>query len=166
MILGMSLATFTAVHVVISLIGIAAGLIVVVGMLSASRLPGWTALFLVTTVLTSVTGFFFPAAQVLPSHIVGVISLVVLAITLVALYGKRLAGSWRWIYVAGAVLAVYLNSFVGVVQAFLKVPALNRLAPTQSEPPFFVAQLTVMALFVVLGIRAAMKFRPAVPRTG
>lgn len=166
MILGMSLATFTAVHVVISLIGIAAGLIVVVGMLSASRLPGWTALFLVTTVLTSVTGFFFPAAQVLPSHVVGVISLVVLAITLVALYGKRLAGSWRWIYVAGAVLALYLNSFVGVVQAFLKVPALNRLAPTQSEPPFFVAQLTVMALFVVLGIWAAMKFRPAVPRTG
>ncbi len=166
MILGMSLATFTAVHVVISLIGIAAGLIVVVGMLSASRLPGWTALFLTTTVLTSVTGFFFPAAQVLPSHVVGVISLVVLAITLVALYGKRLAGSWRWIYVAGAVLALYLNSFVGVVQAFLKVPALNRLAPTQSEPPFFVAQLTVVALFVVLGIRAAMRFRPAVPRTG
>ena len=166
MILGMSLATFTAVHVVISLIGIAAGLIVVVGMLSASRLPGWTALFLATTVLTSVTGFFFPAAQVLPSHVVGVISLVVLAITLVALYVKRLAGSWRWIYVAGAVLALYLNSFVGVVQAFLKVPALNRLAPTQSEPPFLVAQLTVMALFVVLGIRAAMKFRPAVPRTG
>ena len=166
MILGMSLATFTAVHVVISLIGIAAGLIVVVGMLSASRLPGWTALFLTTTVLTSVTGFFFPAAQVLPSHIVGVISLVVLAITLVALYVKRLAGSWRWIYVAGAVLALYLNSFVGVVQAFLKVPALNRLAPTQSEPPFLVAQLAVVALFVVLGIRAAMRFRPAVPRAG
>ena len=166
MILGMSLATFTAVHVVISLIGIAAGLIVVVGMLSASRLPGWTALFLTTTVLTSVTGFFFPAAQVLPSHVVGVISLVVLAITLVALYGKRLAGSWRWIYVAGAVLALYLNSFVGVVQAFLKVPALNRLAPTQSEPPFLVAQLTVVALFVVLGIRAVTRFRPAVPRTG
>ena len=166
MILGMSLATFTAVHVVISLIGIAAGLIVVVGMLSASRLPGWTALFLATTVLTSVTGFFFPAAQVLPSHVVGVISLVVLAITLVALYVKRLAGSWRWIYVAGAVLALYLNSFVGVVQAFLKVPALNRLAPTQSEPPFLVAQLAVVALFVVLGIRAAMRFRPAVPRTG
>jgi hypothetical protein len=166
MILGMSLATFTAVHVVISLIGIAAGLVVVVGMLSASGLPGWTALFLATTVLTSVTGFFFPAAQVLPSHVVGAISLVVLTITLVALYLKRLAGSWRWIYVAGAVLAVYLNAFVGVVQAFLKVPALNRLAPTQSEPPFLVAQLTVVALFVVLGIRAAMKFHPAVPRTG
>jgi uncharacterized membrane protein SirB2 len=166
MILGMSLGTFTAVHEVISLIGIAGGLIVVVGMLSASRLPGWTALFLTTTVLTSVTGFFFPAAQVLPSHIVGVISLVVLTITLVALYRKRLAGSWRWIYVAGAILTLYLNSFVGVVQEFLKVPALNRLAPTQSEPPFLVAQLTVVALFVVLGIRAVAKFRPAVPRTG
>lgn len=166
MVLGMSLATFTAVHVVISLIGIAAGLIVLVGMLGASRLPGWTALFLGSTVLTSVTGFFFPAAQVLPSHVVGVISLVVLAVTLVALYVTRLAGSWRWIYVTGAVLALYLNSFVGVVQAFLKVPALNRLAPTQSEPPFVVAQLLVVALFVVLGIRAVMKFRPTVPRPG
>jgi hypothetical protein len=163
MILGMSLATFTAVHVVISLIGIAAGLIVVVAMLSASRLPGWTALFLATTVLTSVTGFFFPATQVLPSHVVGVISLVVLAITLPALYVKRLAGSWRWIYVVGAILALYLNSFVGVVQAFLKVPALNRLAPTQSEAPFLVAQLAVVALFVVLGIRAVARFRPAAP---
>ena len=163
MILGMSLATFTAVHVVISLIGIAAGLIVVVGMLSASRLPGWTALFLTTTVLTSVTGFFFPATQVLPSHVVGAISLVVLAITLLALYVKQLAGSWRWIYVVGAVLALYLNSFVGVVQAFLKVPALNRLAPTQSEAPFLVAQLAVVALFVVFGIRAVARYRPAAP---
>jgi hypothetical protein len=166
MILGMSLATFTAVHVVISLIGIAAGLIVVVGMLSARRLPGWTALFLSTTVLTSVTGFFFPAAHVLPPHIVGVISLVVLAVTIVALHVKRLAGSWRWIFVTGSILALYLNSFVGVIQAFLKVPALNRLAPTQSEQPFLVAQLMVVALFVLLGIRAVMKFRPTVPRPG
>jgi hypothetical protein len=162
MILGMSLATFTAMHVVISLIGIAAGLIVVVGMLSASRLPGWTALFLVTTVLTSVTGFFFPAAHVLPSHIVGVISLVVLAVTIVVLYVQRLAGSWRWIYVTGAVLALYLNVFVGVIQAFLKVPVLSRLAPTQSEPPFLVAQLMVLATFVVLGILAVVRFRPVV----
>jgi hypothetical protein len=166
MILGMSLATFTAVHVVISLIGIAAGLIVVAGMLSASRLPGWTALFLTATVLTSVTGFFFPAARVLPSHVFGVVSLVVLAITIPALYVKRLAGPWRWIYVAGAVFALYLNTFVGVVQAFLKIPALNRLAPTQSEPPFLVAQLALAALFVVLGIQATRRFRPAVPRTG
>jgi len=166
MILGMSIATFTAMHVVISLIGIAAGLIVVVGILSASRLPGWTALFLVTTVLTSVTGFFIPAAHVLPSHIVGVISLVVLAVTIVALYVQRFAGSWRWIYVTGAVLALYLNVFVGVIQAFLKVPVLSRLATTQSEPPFLVAQLMVLALFVVLGILAVMKFRPAVSRPG
>ena len=165
MILGMSLATFTAVHVVLSLVGIATGLIVVLGMLRVSRLPGWTALFLATTVLTSVTGFLFPAAQVLPSHIVGVISLAVLALTVVALYAKRLAGAWRWIYVTSAVLALYLNSFVGVVQAFLKLPALNRLAPTQSEPPFLVAQLAVMALFVALGVRAGARFRPVVPRT-
>ena len=115
---------------------------------------------------SSVTGFFFPAAHVLPSHIVGVISLVVLAVTIVALYVKRLAGSWRWIFVIGSILALYLNSFVGVIQAFLKVPALNRPAPTQPEPPFLVAQLMVVALFVVLGIRAVMKFRPTVPRPG
>lgn len=164
MILGMSLATFTAVHVVISLIGIATGLIVVVGMLSASGLPGWTVLFLVTTVLTSVTGFFFPTTHVLPSHVVGVISLVVLAVTIVGLYVQRLAGSWRWIYITGAVLALYLNVFVGVIQAFLKVPGLNRLAPTQSEPPFLVAQLILLVLFVVLGILAVVRCRPAVPR--
>lgn len=165
MILGTSIATFTTVHVVISLIAIAAGLVVVAGMLRASRLPGWTAFFLATTVLTSVTGFFFPVTQVLPSHIVGVVSLVVLGVTLLALYAKRLAGPWRWIYVAGATLALYLNCFVLVVQSFLKLPALNRLAPTQSEPPFVVAQLAVMALFVALGIRAAVRFHPAAPRT-
>ena len=164
MVLGMSIATFTAVHVAISLIGIATGVIVVVGMLNVRRLPGWTALFLVTTVLTSVTGFLFPAAHVLPSHVVGVISLVVLAVTLVALYVRRLAGSWRWIYVTGAVLALYLNVFVGVVQAFQRVPALRRLAPTQSEPPFLVAQLLVLTIFVLLGIRAVVKFRPVVPQ--
>jgi hypothetical protein len=166
MILGMSVATFTAVHVVISLVAIAAGLVVVAGMLRASRLPGWTALFLATTVLTSVTGFFFPVTQVLPSHIVGVISLAVLGVTLLALYAKRLAGSWRWIYVAGATLALYLNCFVLVVQSFLKLPALHRLAPTQSEPPFVVAQLAVMAVFVATGIRAAARFRPPAPPTG
>ena len=166
MILGMSLATFTVVHVVISLIAIATGLIVLVGMLSARRLPGWTALFLATTVLTSVSGFFFPSERVLPSHIVGVISLVVLPVAIVALYVQRLSGAWRWIYVTGAVLALYLNVFVLVVQAFLKVPALNRLAPTQSEPPFLVAQLATVATFIVLGILAVMKFRPMVPRPG
>ena len=127
MVLGMSLATFTALHVVISVIAIATGLVVAAGMLAGNRLPGWTAVFLVTTVLTSVTGFLFPFTQVLPSHIVGAISLVVLALALLALCGKELAGSWRGVYVIASILALYLNVFVLVVQAFLKIPALNRL---------------------------------------
>jgi hypothetical protein len=161
MVLGMSLAAFTTLHVMISLVGIAAGLVVLGGMMSASRLPGWTALFLVTTVLTSVTGFLFPFVRLLPSHVVGAISLVVLTIAFVGLYGKSLAGAWRSIYVVSAVVALYLNVFVLVVQSFLKVPALNRLAPTQSEPPFAIAQALVLILFVVLGIRAVVRFRPA-----
>ena len=161
MVLGMSEATFTVLHVVLSLVGIAAGIIVLVGMFGARRLPGWTALFLVTTVLTSVTGFFFPRDHLMPSHIVGIISLVVLAIAILALYRYRLAGAWRWIYAICAVLALYLNVFVGVVQAFQKLPALARLAPTQSEPPFLATQLIVLAIFVALGISAAIKYRPA-----
>ena len=164
MILGMSTSTFTAVHVVLSLIGIVAGIVVLAGMLRARRPAGWTALFLATTVLTSVTGFFFPVDHLLPSHIVGIISLVVLAIALLALYGYRLAGSWRWLYVGSAVLALYLNVFVGVVQAFEKLPMLSRLTPTQSEPPFLVAQVVVLAIFAVLGIRAGIRFRPRATR--
>jgi hypothetical protein len=164
MILGMSTSTFTAVHVVLSLIAIGAGIVVLAGMLRARRPAGWTALFLATTVLTSVTGFFFPVDHLLPSHIVGIISLVVLAIALLALYGHRLAGSWRWLYVGSAVLALYLNVFVGVVQAFEKLPMLSRLAPTQSEPPFLVAQVVVLAIFAVLGIRAGIRFRPMATR--
>ena len=160
MILGMSTSTFTLVHVVISLIGIFAGLIVLFGMFSAKRLSGWTALFLVTTVLTSVTGFFFHSTSFGPPHEVGVISLVVLAVAIPALYIYRLAGSWRWIYVAGAVTALYSNVFVGVVQAFQKLSLLQPLAPTQSEPPFLVAQAVVLAIFVVLGIVAVRSFHP------
>lgn len=160
MILGMSLTTFTLVHVVISLIGIVAGLIVLFGMFGSRRLEGWTAWFLATTVLTSVTGFFFPFERLLPSHIVGIISLVVLAVAIVALYGYRLERSWRWIYVASAVLALYLNVFVGVVQAFLKVPFLNALAPTQASPVFMVTQGLVLVIFVVLGIVAVRSFHP------
>jgi len=160
MILGMSASTFTLVHVILSLIGIASGLVVLAGMFTTRRLDGWTALFLATTVLTSVTGFFFPTDRLLPSHIVGIVSLAVLAIAILALYAYRLAGAWRWIYVTGAVLALYLNVFVGVVQAFQKLPFLQPLAPTQSEPPFLVTQLIVMAAFVVLGIVAAWKFHP------
>jgi uncharacterized membrane protein SirB2 len=160
MILGMSISTFTLVHTVLSLIGIASGIIVLLGMLDAKRLGGWTMLFLATTVLTCVSGFFFPSDHVLPSHIVGIITLVALAAAILAIYAYRLAGSWRWIYVIGAVVALYLNVFVGVVQAFLKLPFLQPLAPTQSEPPFLIAQLVVMAIFVVLGFLAVRRFHP------
>jgi hypothetical protein len=163
-VLGLSLSTFTAVHVVISLIGIVSGIIVLVGMLGADRFVGWTALFLATTVLTSVTGFLFPFTHVTPAQVVGVISLVALAVAILALYVYHLAGSWRWLYVTSAVLALYLNFFVGVVQAFQKLPFLTRLAPTQSEPPFVIAQLAVLVIFMVLGIRAVTRFRlTAVP---
>ena len=160
MILGMSVAAFTIVHVVLSLIGIVSGIVVLFGMLSGKRLDGPTAIFLATTVLTSVTGFLFPSDHLLPSHIVGIISLVALALAIFALYVYRLAGSWRWIYVAGAVVALYLNVFVGVVQAFQKLPFLTPLAPTQSEPPFLIAQTVVLAILVVLGSVALKTFRP------
>jgi hypothetical protein len=160
MILGMSADTFTLVHVVLSLVGIGSGLIVLFGMLGAKRLDGWTALFLATTVLTSVTGFFFPVTGFLPSHAVGILSLVFLAAALFAFYVYHLAGAWRWIYVVGAVVALYFNVFVGVVQAFRKVSFLEPLAPTQSEPPFLVAQLAVMAIFIVLGVLAVRRFHP------
>ena len=160
MILGMSLATFTLVHVILSLIGIFTGLVVLIGMLNSNRLSGLTAVFLATTLLTSATGFLFPFDKLLPSHIVGIISLVVLALAILALYVFRLAGSWRWIYVGGAVLSLYLNVFVAVVQAFLKVPFLTELAPTQKEPPFAIAQGVVLLAFIVLGILAVRWFRP------
>ena len=160
MILGLSLSTFTFVHVVISLIGIVTGLVVVFGMLGAKRPGGLTAVFLATTVLTSLTGFLFPFHGLLPSHVVGIISLVVLAAALFALYGNHLAGPWRWIYVAGAVAALYLNVFVGVVQAFQKLAFLQPFAPTQSEPPFIVAQALVLAIFVALGFLGVKRFHP------
>lgn len=159
--LGMSLATFTLVHVIISLVGIAAGLVVLAGMLQAKRYAGWTVLFLATTIVTSVTGFMFPLTKVGPPHIIGAISLVVLALTLFALYSKHLAGPWRWIYVTTALLALWLNCFVAVVQAFLKIPFLHRLAPQGNEPAFAIAQLVVLALFVWLGWRAVKRFHPA-----
>ncbi|HYM06420.1 MAG TPA: hypothetical protein VEU11_07650 [Terriglobales bacterium] len=160
MMLGLSLSAFTAVHVIISLIGILSGIIVVAGMLSAKGMNGMTALFLLTTVLTSVTGFGFPFTHLLPSHKVGIISLVVLAIAILARYSFHMAGQSRWIYVVTALIALYLNVFVLVVQSFEKVPALHALAPTQSEPPFLVAQLVVLALFIVLTILAVRKFHP------
>lgn len=160
MILGLSLSTFTVVHVIISLAALLSGLLVLYGLLSGQALPGWTALFLTTTVLTSVTGFFFHTARLLPSHVLGILSLLVLAVAILGLYVYHLAGAWRWIYVVGTLLALYFNAFVAVVQAFAKVPALEPLAPTQSEPPFLLAQVVVMAIFVVLGVIAVRRFRP------
>jgi hypothetical protein len=164
MMLGMSLSTFTTVHVIISLVGIGSGLIVIFGMLSAKRLNGWTALFLLTTVLTSVTGFQFPFTHVTPGHKVGAISLVVLLISILARYSFHMVGKWRWIYVVTAIIAEYLNVFVLVVQGFEKIPALHAMAPTGSEPPFLVAQLVVMVLFIVLTILAVKKFHPDMGR--
>ena len=160
MIAGLSIENFTILHVAISLIGIVSGLIVLSGMLRARRLPGWTALFLVTTVLTSVTGFMFPINGLTPAIVVGVISIVILAIALMALYVKHLSGAWRWIYVTTALAALYFNVFVLIVQSFQKVPALQKLAPTQSEPPFSVTQGVVLVAFLVLGTMAARRFRP------
>jgi hypothetical protein len=160
MILGLSTSNFTLVHVVISLVGIASGLVVLLGMLAAKRLDGWTALFLATTVLTSVTGFFFPADRLLPSHIVGIISLVLLAFATFALYGRHLSGVWRPIYTVTATLALYLNAFVLIVQSFLKVPLLKAWAPTQTEPAFLVAQGAAFLLFLVLTVLTTAKFRP------
>jgi|ERR1022692_1519504 hypothetical protein len=158
MILGMSLSTFTLFHVVISLVGIGSGLLVLYGLLIGKRFDGGTAIFLLTTVLTSLTGFLFPFENLLPSHVVGVISLVALAVAILARYALHLAHSWRWVYVVCAVLALYLNVFVLVVQVFLKVPAVHALAPTQKEPPFLVVQLIVMAIFIVLGFFAVKNF--------
>ena len=161
MVLGMSLGTFTFLHVVISLVGIMTGLIVVAMMLQNGPIAGWSGSFLTTTILTSVTGFFFPLTAIGPPHIVGAISLVVLAVALFALYGRKLAGPWRVVYVVAAVLALYLNVFVGVVQSFAKVTYLNKLAPTGSEPPFGVAQVIVLILFVVIGFLATRRYHPA-----
>jgi hypothetical protein len=160
MVLGMSLATFTMLHVIISLIGIFAGFVVVFGMFGSNRMKGWTAIFLAMTILTSVTGFFFPFTKLLPSHIVGIISLIVLAIALLAYYVNDLNGSWRRIYVAAALLALYLNVFVAVVQAFLKIQPLKELAPTQSEPPFMIAQGVVLLVFIALFVGAVRAFHP------
>jgi hypothetical protein len=162
MILGMSVAAFTQFHVVLSLVGIASGFLVVFAMLGVNRVPTMTAIFLLTTVATSATGFLFHFASFGPPEIVGVISLVVLAVAILALYAYKLAGSWRWIYVASAVFALYLNVFVGVVQTFQKMPFFHALAPTQTEPPFAVAQGLVLIVFVALGIWAVRKFHPGI----
>jgi hypothetical protein len=155
----MILPIYTIVHVLISVVGIFTGLIVLFGMLAGKRLDGWTKWFLATTVLTSVTGFFFPFHGFTPAIGLGIISLLVLAVAIYARYPCQLAGQWRWIYVVTAVVALYFNVFVSVVQSFEKIPALHALAPTQTEPPFKFTQLVVLALFAVLTIIAAIRFR-------
>jgi hypothetical protein len=159
------MTVLTLVHVVISLVGILSGFVVVFGLLASKRLDGWTAVFLTSTVLTSVTGFLFPIHRLTPGHVVGVISLIVLAVAIYARYQRRMAGGWRQSFVISSVIALYLNVFVLIVQMFRKVPALKAMAPTQSEAPFKIAQLVVLALFVVLAILASIRFHDAALRT-
>jgi hypothetical protein len=161
MILGMSITTFTVVHVVISLIAIAAGAIACARMLEGRPLATWSSVFLLFTVLTTVTGFLFPITVFTPAISVGIVSAVALALALAALHVGRLAGAWRWIYVASALFAFYLNVFVLVVQSFQKIGILNRFAPTGSEPPFAVVQGIVLLGFILLGFLVLRRFRSA-----
>ncbi len=161
MIIGLSLQTFTIIHVIISLLAIASGIVVLIGMLGSRPMRGWTAFFLVTTILTSVTGFLFPIHGFTPGLGTGIVSSFLLAFAFYALYGKHLGGAWRWIYVACAVSALYLNVLVLIVQSFQKLPKLQVLAPTQSEPPFLIAQTVALTIFLIVGVAAALKFRPA-----
>jgi hypothetical protein len=161
-----ALKFLTFVHVVISLAGIATGFVVVYGLLTAKRLDGWTATFLTTTVLTSVTGFFFPFHGLTPGQALGVLSLISLALTILARYRQQMRGAWRTVYVIGALISLYFNVFVLVVQLFQKVPALAALAPTQAETPFVVVQAVVLAFFVVTATACLIRFRGEAVSTG
>jgi hypothetical protein len=158
---GIPTELFLQIHVALSLVGIVSGLIVLYALLTGDAFGGWTALFLATTILTSVTGFPLPPFGLDPPRIVGIISLVLLAAAVAAHSIFHLHGAWRWIYVVTALMALYLNCFVGVIQAFAKVPSLHALAPTQSEPPFLVAQVVLLGLFLVFGFVSVRKFHPA-----
>ncbi|MBR0797661.1 hypothetical protein JQ615_19950 [Bradyrhizobium jicamae] len=165
MVLGMSLATFTLVHVIISLIGVAVGLIVMFGLLGSNPMPALTAIFLLFTILTNATGFLFPFTHLLPSHMIAILSLVLLAIACIALYAMQLAGAWRAIYVVTAMISLYLNIFVLIIQSFLKIPSLQALAPAvppnpPSGPVFAVVQGIVLVFFVLVIIGAWRRFRP------
>jgi hypothetical protein len=162
MVLGMSLSAFTTLHVIISLIAIVSGIIVMFGLLGSNPMPGLTAIFLLFTILTSATGFLFPFEKLLPSHMIGILSLVLLAIACIALYAMKLSGPWRWIYVVTAMISLYLNVFVLVFQGFLKVGPLHALAPSvpPSEPPFLVVQGLVLGFFILVIIGAVKRFRP------
>jgi hypothetical protein len=170
MIFGLSIATFTTLHVIITLIAIVTSFIVMIGMLGSKRLPGWTAICLLFTVLTSVTGFMFPISGFTPALATGVISLALLIAALIALYTKHLTGAWRWIYVVTAVAAFWFNVFVLIVQSFEKLSFLNPAAPMVGPPfaepvntRFIIAQAVALVLFLLIGIIAAKKFRPGSP---
>jgi len=160
MILGLSLDTFTFLHVVLSLIGIMAGFILVALMLSNAPIAGWNAFFLISTILTSVTGFFLPSDAFGLARILGLVSLIALAIALFAIYGRRLSGVWRPIYVVGVALALYLNVFVAIAQSFQKFAYLHQFAPNGSEPALVVTQTCVLILFLILGIAALRRYHP------
>jgi hypothetical protein len=153
------LAIYTAVHVAISLVAIGSGFVVLFGLITGKRFDGWTAFFLATTVATSVTGFGFPISGFTPGIGIAIASLLVLALAIYARYARHLAGGWRRVYVVGATIALYLNFLVLIVQSFQKAPALKALAPTQSEPPFVVAQVLAMVAFIALGFLAGARFR-------
>lgn len=153
--------TFTVFHLIISMIAIGLGFVVVGGILSSNRLPGWTLWFLILTILTSATGFLFPFTKLLPSHIVAIISLVLLAIAVYALYGKGLSGIWRTVYVVTAMLALWFNVFVLIAQSFQKVALLNVYAPTGAEPPFAITQGIVLVFFIVLIVLGIRRFKTA-----
>jgi hypothetical protein len=156
----MILQIYTIIHTLLSLVAIATGFVVLFGLLGSDRLDGWTKWFLITALATTVTGFFFPFHGLTPAIKLGVISAIVLAITIYARYSRDLTGGWRWIYVIGAVISLYFNLFVLVVQSFEKIPGLHAMAPTQSESPFKVTQLIVLALSILLGIAAVIRFHP------
>ena len=162
---GIELSTFTKIHVALSLIGIVSGLVVVAGLITDRSLRRWTVAFLATTIATSVTGFGFPVTHFGPAHYVGIISLIALLAALLGRYAFHLSGGWRRVYVINAVIALYLNVFVFVVQAFQKVQSLHALAPTQKEPPFAIAQGVVLIVFVALGIVATRRFMPVRAQT-
>jgi hypothetical protein len=155
----MLLDVFTLFHVALSLVGIAAGFFVLAGLLKSERRDGWTAIFLTTTAATSITGFMFPFHGVTPGIVIGIISVILLAVAIPARYRFHLAGAWRRTYVITGLLALYFNVFVLIVQLFRRVPLLKELAPTQSEPPFAVVQLAVLLIFLALGTLATIRFR-------
>jgi len=156
----MILHIYTIIHTLISLVAIFTGFVVLFGLLAGNRVDGWTKWFLITAVATTVTGFFFPFHGFTPAIGLGIISVPFLVLMIYARYPKQLAGAWRWIYVIGAVICLYFNLFVLVVQSFEKVPTLHAMAPTQTEQPFKLTQLSVLGLFIVLGFVAAIRFWP------